>query len=100
TRPAGSHVGQIGWLTDWLSSLYGGEGRHLFTILTSQDGSIPRALGPWYQGFSVAPDGSAVVHAVNSPVSGLEVLDLPRGRRTLIHKTGKSHCVSPRLRNG
>src|SRR5437667_9533689 len=36
-----------------------------------------------------SPDGSAVFHAVNSPVSGLEVLDLPRGRRTLIHKTGK-----------
>lgn len=87
--PAGSHFGQIGWMKDGRSLLYEGEGGHLFIILTSQDGSIPRDLGPWYQGFSVSPDGSAVVHAVNSPVSGLEVLDIPTGRRTLIHKTGK-----------
>jgi len=75
--PAGSHFGQIGWMKDGRSLLYEGEGGHLFIILTSQDGSIPRDLGPWYQEFSVSPDGSAVVHAVNSPVSGLEVLYRP-----------------------
>src|SRR5437667_11797171 len=85
--PAGSHFGQIGWMKDGRSLLYEGEGGHLFIILTSQDGSIPRDLGPWYQGFSDSPDGSAVVHAVNSPVSGLEVLDIPTGRRTMIHVT-------------
>jgi len=87
--PAGSHFGQIGWMKDGRSLLYEGKDGHLFVISTSQDGSIPRDLGPWYQGFSVSPDGSSVVHAVNSPVTGLEVLDISTGRRTMIHKTGK-----------
>src|SRR2546422_7169484 len=65
--PAGSHFGQIDWMKDGRSLLYEGQGGNLFVIPTSQGGTNPRDLGPWYQGFSVSPDGSAIVHAVNSP---------------------------------
>src|SRR5436309_3078699 len=81
--PAESHFGQIGWMKDGRSLLYEGKDGHLFIILTSQDGSIPRNLGPWYQEFRVSPVDLAVVLAVIGLVSGLRVLDFPTGPRTL-----------------
>src|SRR5439155_27092376 len=67
------------------------EGRdgHLMLAALAQSGRAPRDLGPWYQGFSVSPDGSKIVHAVNSPAMGLEVLDIASGQRTLVHKTSR-----------
>ena len=72
-----------------MPSIYEGKDGHLFIAPLSGSGSAPQDLGPWYQGFSVSPEGSKILHAVNSPAMGLEVLDVASGKRTLIHKTAK-----------
>jgi Tol biopolymer transport system component len=87
--PKGARFGSLGWLPDGSAVIFEGKERHIFLATISPNAGAPRDLGPWYQGFSVSPDGSRIVHAVNSPVTGLEVLDLSSGQRTLIHKTSK-----------
>jgi Tol biopolymer transport system component len=87
--PPRSHFESIGWLPDGSAVIYEGKDGHLFIAPLSLKGSAPRDLGRWYQGFSVSPDGSKIVHAVNSPTMGLEVLDVVSGQRTLIHKASK-----------
>jgi Tol biopolymer transport system component len=87
--PQGSHFGSLEWLPDGSALLFEGEKGHLFVANLSGAGGSPRDLGPWYQGFSISPDGSTIVHAVNSPNMGLEVLDIATGRRTLIHKSSR-----------
>jgi Tol biopolymer transport system component len=87
--PSGTHFGYLAWLPDASSILFEGKDGHLFLANPSLNGASPRDLGPWYQGLSISPDGSKIVHAVNAPVMGLEVLDLASGRRTLIHKASK-----------
>ena len=87
--PRGAHFGSLGWLPDGSAIVFEGKDGHLFLGDLSLNGGAPRDLGPWYQGFSVSPDGSKIVHAVNSPAMGLEVLDVASGQRTLIHKTTK-----------
>ena len=85
---SGKHFGSIGWLPDGSAIVFEGKDGHLFLAKLSLN-EAPRDLGPWYQGFSISPDGLKIVHAVNAPVTGLEVLDVASGRRTLIHKTSK-----------
>ena len=87
--PPGAHFGSLGWLPDGNGIVYEGKDGNLFMARLSLNGSALRDLGPWYQGFSVSPDGSKILHAVNSPAIGLEVLDVASGARTLIHKTAK-----------
>jgi len=87
--PTGSHFGSVDWLPDGNSIAYEGKDGNLFISRISSTGSVPRNLGPWYQGFSISADGSKIVHAVNSPVMGLEVLDVVTGQHTLIHKVTK-----------
>jgi len=87
--PPGSHFGSIGWLPDGSGIIYEGREGHLFIAPLSGNASAARDLGRWYQGFSVSPDGTKIVHAVNSPIMGLEILDVISGQRTLIHKTSK-----------
>src|SRR5262245_38062251 len=84
----GSHFGSIGWLPDGNGIIYEGQQGHLF-IASLSGTAAPQDLGGWYQGFSFSPDGTKIVHAVNSPVMGLEILDVVSGRRTLIHKASK-----------
>jgi Tol biopolymer transport system component len=84
--PNGAHFGSIGWLPDGRAILFEGKEGHLFLATVSSEPAL-RDLGPWYQGFSVSPDGSHIVHAVNSPATGLEVLDIQSGQRSLIHRT-------------
>jgi Tol biopolymer transport system component len=86
---SGVHFGSIAWLPDASAIIFEGKDGHLFLANPALNGATPRDLGPWYQGFSISPDGSKIVHAVNSPVMGLEVLDLASGRRTLIHRASK-----------
>jgi len=85
----GSHFGSIGWLPDGTGIIYEGRDGDLFVAPLSGTAATSRNLGHWYQGFSVSPDGAKIVHAVNSPVMGLEILDVGSGQRTLIHKTSK-----------
>jgi Tol biopolymer transport system component len=85
---SGTHFESIGWLPDGSAIIFEGKGGHLF-LAKLPFNEAPRDLGPWYQGFSISPDGLKIVHAVNAPVTGLEVLDVASGRRTLIHKTSK-----------
>ena len=85
--PARSHFGSIGWMPDGSAVIYEGAEGNLFIAPLPSSGSVPRNLGRWYQGFSVSSDGSKIVHAVNSPRMGLEILDIASGQRTLIHKT-------------
>src|SRR5262245_58062027 len=87
--PPGSHFGSVGWLPDGTAVVYEGKDGNLFVAPWPLNGSARRNLGPWYQGFSVSADGSKIVHAVNSPTMGIEILDVPSGRRTLIHKTSR-----------
>jgi Tol biopolymer transport system component len=87
--PSGSHFGSVDWLPDGSGIVYEGKDGNLFIAPISPNGSAPRNLGPWYQGFSISPDGSKIVHAVNSPAMGLEILDVATGQRTLIHKARK-----------
>jgi Tol biopolymer transport system component len=87
--PPGSHFGSIGWLPDGAGIIYEGREGDLFIARLSGTAAMPQSLGHWYQGFSVSPDGTKIVHAVNSPVMGLEILDVSSGQRTLIHKTSK-----------
>jgi len=87
--PQGSHFGSLDWLPDASALVFEGEKGHLFIASLSADGGTLRDLGPWYQGFSISPDASTIVHAVNSPNMGLEVLDIATGRRTLIHKSSR-----------
>jgi Tol biopolymer transport system component len=87
--PRGAHFGSLQWLPDGSAILYEGQGGHLYIAFLSGNPPSPRDLGPWYQGFSISSDGSEVVHAVNSPAMGIEVLNLASGKRTLIHKTSK-----------
>jgi Tol biopolymer transport system component len=77
--PAGSHFGSVDWLPDGSGIVYEGKDGDLFIAPISPNGSAPRNLGPWYQGFSISPDGSKIVHAVNSPAMGLEILDMATG---------------------
>jgi len=86
--PRGAHFGSLGWWPDGSAVVFEGKDGHLF-LAALLNGGAPRDLGPWYQGFSVSPDGSKIVHAVNSPAMGLEVLDVASGQRTLIHQTRK-----------
>ena len=96
--PPGAHFGSVGWLPDGNGIVYEGKDGHLFIAPVSLNGSVTRDLGPWYQGFSVSPDGSKIFHAVNSPRMGIEVLDVASGQRTLMLRTAKvvwSAKVSP-----
>jgi len=83
------HFESLGWLPDGSAVVFQGKDGHLFLANLSATAGAPRDVGPWYQDFSVSPDGSKIVHAVNSPVMGLEVLDVRSGQRTLIHKTNR-----------
>jgi Tol biopolymer transport system component len=85
--PRGSHFRSLGWLPDGTAIVFEGKEGHLFLASLSSIGGPLRDFGPWYQGFSISPDGSKIVHAVNSPNMGLEVLDISSGKRTLIHKS-------------
>jgi Tol biopolymer transport system component len=87
--PVGSHFASLDWLPNGNAILFEGKDGHLFLAALSTNGGAPRDFGPWYQGFSVSPDSSKIVHAVNSPAMGLESLDVASGQRTLIHKTAK-----------
>lgn len=87
---AGAHFDEIGWTPDGNAVAYTSEGpgggNRLFLASFPPAPGAVRLLGPWYQGFSFSPDGSRVVHAVNFPASGLEVLDLSTGSRELLHE--------------
>lgn len=89
--PPGSHFGEIGWTPDGAAiayeSIVQGRSDDLFlTPFPSQRGPA-RNLGHWYQGFSFSPDGSKIVHAVNTgSASGLEILDLATGQRSFVHR--------------
>ena len=90
--PKGAHFGEIGWTPDGGSVAYESavpnKGTDLYLAAFPPMGAAPRNLGHSYQGFSFSPDGAQIVHAVNgADSSGLEVLDLRTGKRTLIHKT-------------
>ena len=90
--PRGAHFGDIGWAPDGAAIAYHaivqGEGDNLFLVPFPPKGAPPRNRGHWYQGFSFSPDGTQLVHAVNlTDKSGLEVLDLRTGKRTLLHAT-------------
>jgi Tol biopolymer transport system component len=87
--PPRSHFGDIGWLPDGSGIIFEGKDQALFIASPAVSGSTPRSLGHAYQGFSISPDGSKVVHAVNFPTMGLEILDIASGQRTLIHKTSR-----------
>ena len=93
TLPAGTHFGEIVWSPDGRSIGYEamdmGTGDHLFLVSADTEHAVPRDLGKWYQGLSFSPDASRIVHAVNFPVQGLEVLDVATGKRVLVHKTSK-----------
>ena len=93
TLPAGLHFGEIAWSPDGrfigYEAMDMGTGDHLFLVSVDEVGGTPRDLGKWYQGLSFSRDGSRIVHAVNSPAQGLEVLDVATGKRTLVHKTPK-----------
>jgi Tol biopolymer transport system component len=87
---SGARFEEIGWTPDGKTLIYestGPSGDALYMTPFPPEPGLVRRLGPWYQGFSISPDGSKVVHAVNYPETGLEVLDLATGRRELIHKT-------------
>src|SRR5437773_648529 len=84
--PQGVPFRSLGWLPDGRAIVFEGRDGHLFLATLPQNGRAPRDLGPWYQGFSLSPDGSKIVHAVNSPAMGIEVLDIASGQRSLIHK--------------
>lgn len=56
--PRGAHFESLGWLPDGSAVLYQGKDGHLFLATLLPGGSAPRDLGPWYQDFSVSPDGS------------------------------------------
>jgi Tol biopolymer transport system component len=86
---AGAHFGSIGWMPDGNGIVYEGKDGHLFIATLSGSSPVSRDLGPWYQGFSVSPDGSKILHAVNSPATGLEALDVASGQRTLTHRAAK-----------
>src|SRR5712671_898281 len=87
--PSGSHFESLGWMPDGNAVVFQGKGGHLFIAAIASGSAAPRDLGPWYQGFSVSPDGTKIVHAVNSPDMGLETLDVSSGKRTLIHKSSR-----------
>jgi Tol biopolymer transport system component len=92
--PAGTSFGQVGWSPDGNVIAYeiivrvnGNEKSHdLILAPFPPDHGSPRNLGQWYQGFSFAPDGKRIVHAVNHPAKGLEAVDIDSGSRTLLHK--------------
>ena len=89
---AGAVLGEIGWAPDGTAVAYLGVGsgaRGGFFLVPFPSERRPiRRLGPWeqYQGFSFSPDGSKIVHAVNVPSPGVEILDLATGRPELVHK--------------
>jgi len=87
--PRGSHFESLGWMPDGSAVVFQGKDGHLFIATLASGSGAMRDLGPWYQGFSISPDGSKIVHAVNFPDMGLEVLDVSSGRRTLIHKSSR-----------
>jgi Tol biopolymer transport system component len=81
--PVGTGFGQIAWTPDGSAIVY--ETNGLFLAPFPPERGPVRDLGQWYQGFSISPDGTHVVHAINSP-HALEVLDLATGTRTILHK--------------
>lgn len=90
--PKGAYFGEIGWAPDGKALAYQaivqGKSNNLSLAPFPPTGSQPRNLGHWYQGFSFSPDGSQLVHAVNlAEKSGLEVVDLRGGKRSLLHTT-------------
>ncbi len=95
TLPDDAHFERIGWAPDGNAVAYEviGTSDDLFLAPFPPARGKPRNLGHWYQGFSFSPDGSKIVHAVNAVsslgqvTSGLEVLDIRSGQRTLLHKT-------------
>jgi Tol biopolymer transport system component len=91
--PAALHFGEIKWSPDGrfigYEAMDMGTGDHLFLVSADGEHAVPRDLGKWYQGLSFSPDGSRIVHAVNYPATGLEVLDVTTGKRALIHRTAR-----------
>ena len=93
TLPGDAHFGAIEWAPDGSAVAYEvrieGKSDDLFVAPFPPAQGKPRNLGNWYQGFSFSPDGSKIVHAVNlgPGISGLEVVDVTTGRRSLLHKT-------------
>ncbi len=89
TLPDDAHFERIGWAPDGNAVAYvvWGKSDDLFLAPFPPVRGKPRNLGHWYQGFSFSPDGSKIIHAVNFPSPGLEVLDVSTGQRTLLHKT-------------
>jgi WD40 repeat protein len=89
----GTHFGDIAWSPDGRFIGYEvmdkGTGDHLFLVSVETEHVTPRDLGKWYQGLSFSPDASRIVHAVNFPTQGLEVLDVATGKRTLVHEANK-----------
>lgn len=87
---AGTGFGQVAWTPDGNSIAYEatvrGKSDDLFLAPFPAERGPARNLGHWYQGFSFSPDGGRIVHAVNFPSPGLEVLEVATGNRTLLHK--------------
>jgi Tol biopolymer transport system component len=89
--PAGTGFGEVAWTPDGSAIAYEASARgnggmdDLFLAPFPPERGPVRNLGHWYQGFSFSPDGSHIVHAINSPFA-LEVLDVATGTRTLLHK--------------
>jgi len=90
--PPGTGFAQVTWTPDGSAIAYeatargnGGMEDDLFLAPFPPERGPVRNLGHWYQGFSFSPDGSRIVHAINSPFA-LEVLDVATGTRTLLHK--------------
>jgi len=96
TLPQGSYFHHVGWAPDGKALAYEvivrGKSDELVLAPFPPERGPPRSLGPWYQGFSISPDGSQIVHAVydRATGAGLEVLDVATGKRTLVHKTEKA----------
>jgi len=91
--PAGTGFGQVAWTPDGKAIAYettvrdkNGVNEDLFLAPFPPERGPARSLGHWYQGFSFSPDSRRIVHAVNYPATGLEVLDVASGNRTLLHK--------------
>ena len=88
--PPGARVDQVAWSPDGSAIAYEatvpGKSEDLFLAPFPPERGPARNLGHWYQGFSFSPDGERIVHAINSPAGGLEVLDVGTGKRTLLHK--------------
>jgi len=113
TLPQGAHLRDIDWAPNGRAMAYQvivpGKSDDLFLAPFPPERGPPHNLGHWYQPSSFSRDGSQIVHAVNrgrrlesAPASeepggfdltgtgsGLEVLDVTTGERTVVHETQK-----------